>query len=204
MTRIGRSRDALVERIGAGLSLALAGIVATIGITIAGALYPGYSIHGQTISALGATGASGELVQPAATVFTLSMALSGGLVLLAAVLARSLLDRWLVGGLAVTGLGILGVAAFPAHVGPPHAIAALAAFLGGGITALLAARTTSGPIAWLSATLGTLALVALAAFLSLGGDTPLGIGGLERLVSLPIQGWTVVFGGWLLGSSKTK
>lgn len=183
----------------AGGSLVVAGTLVTIGLSAAGALYPDYSIQSQTISALGATDASGRLVQPAATVFTLTMGLAGGLVLLAAFVGRSLLDRWLQGGLAVTGLGVLGVAAFPAHVGAPHAIAALAAFVGGGVTALLAARGTGGPIAWLSAVLGAFALVALATFLALGGSTPLGPGGLERLVSLPIQCWAILFGGWLLG-----
>ncbi|ERJ04791.1 hypothetical protein HLRTI_003259, partial [Halorhabdus tiamatea SARL4B] len=57
----------------AGGALVVAGTLITIGITVAGSLYPGYSIHAQTISELGATDASGQLVQPAATVFALSM-----------------------------------------------------------------------------------------------------------------------------------
>ncbi|MFW5949950.1 MAG: DUF998 domain-containing protein [archaeon] len=188
----------------AGVSLALAGILATVGITLAGALYPDYSVHAQTISALGATDATGTLVQPAATVFTLSMGLSGLLVVVSGAVARAEHGRWLAGGLTATGLGILGVAAFPAHVGAMHFVAALVAFAGGGLTALIAAWETSGPIRWLSALLGATTLLALVTFAIFGGSTPLGVGGLERLVSLPIQCWAILYGGWLLGSDDAR
>jgi len=188
----------------AGGSLIVAGTLITIGITVAGSLYPDYSIHAQTISELAGTDASGQLVQPAAAVFTLSMGLSGGLVVLAGVTVRGVLTRRLVGGLTVTGLGVFGVAAFPVHVGAAHAIAALVAFAGGGGSALLAAWESHGAIRWLSGILGTITLLALVAFLALGGDTPLGLGGLERLVSLPIQCFTILFGGWLLGTAEGR
>lgn len=188
----------------AGGALVVAGALLTIGITVAGSLYPEYSIHAQTISELGATDASGQLVQPAATVFTLSMGVSGVLVVLAGVAARAPLGPRLAGAFTATGLGVFGVAAFPAHVGVPHAIAALVAFAGGGVTALLAAAETHGAVRWLSTVLGALTLLALVAFLALDGDTPLGIGGLERLVSLPIQCFTILFGGWLLGTTESQ
>jgi len=188
----------------AGGALVVAGALITIGITVAGSLYPGYSIHAQTISELGATDASGQLVQPAATVFTLSLGIGGGLVILAGLAARVPLGPRLAGAFTATGLGVFGVAAFPAHVGAPHAIAALVAFAGGGVTALLAASETRGAIRWLSAVLGSATLLALVAFLALGGETPLGIGGLERLVSLPIQCFMILFGGWLLGTADGR
>ncbi|MFB6162501.1 MAG: DUF998 domain-containing protein [Halococcoides sp.] len=195
-------RDAIatpIDRPGmAGTALAGAGIVLTTGITAAGALYPDYSIHGQTISALGAHDASGQLVQPAATVFTLSLAVAGALLILAAVTGRSTIDRPVAGGLALTGLGVLGVAAFPAHLGAPHAISALVAFAGGGATAVIAGFAARGPIRWLSLVLGAWALLALVAFLALFGATPLGVGGLERMIALPIQGWTILYGGWVV------
>ncbi|WP_158855450.1 DUF998 domain-containing protein [Halorhabdus sp. CUG00001] len=185
----------------AGEALAVAGTLITVGIVVAGALYPDYSIHTQTISELGATGPSGERFQPAAAVFTLAMALSGVLVVLAGTVARSELGRRLASALVITGTGVVGVAVFPLDVGGPHAIAALVAFAGGGLTALFAAWETRGAIRWLSVLFGASALVALLAFLVLGGETPLGRGGLERVVSLPIQCWTIVFGGWLIGTA---
>ncbi|WP_181687299.1 DUF998 domain-containing protein [Halorhabdus salina] len=199
LARVANSVREIERRRLAGTVLAVGGFVVIVGVTVAGTLYPGYSIHAQTISDLGGTDATGRLVQPAAAVFTLSMGVSGGLVVLAGTIGRSTLDDRLAGGLVVTGTGILGVATLPAHVGWPHALAALVAFAGGSTTAILAASTTRGAIRWLSATLGGVALLALAAFLVLGGSTPLGIGGLERLVSLPIQCWAILFGGWLLG-----
>jgi len=183
----------------AGGALAGAGLVLTAGISVAGALYPDYSIHAQTISALGGHDASGQFVQPAAAVFALTMAVAGTLLIVAGVTGWPAIDRTVSGGLCVTGLGVLGVAAFPEHLGAPHAISALVAFAGGGVTALLAARATRGPIRWLSALLGAWALVALVAFLVLFGGTPLGVGGLERLIAIPIQGWAMLFGGWLIG-----
>ena len=185
----------------AGEALAVAGTLITVGIVVAGALYPDYSIHTQTISELGATGPSGDLFQPSAAVFALTMALSGVLVVLAGTVARSELGRRLASALVITGTGVVGIAVFPLHVGVPHAIAALVAFAGGGLTALFAAWETRGAIRWLSALLGAIALVALVTFLIFGGETPLGRGGLERAVSLPIQCWTIVFGGWLIGTA---
>lgn len=186
----------------AGALLAVAGTVITIGITVAGALYPDYSIRTQTISALGATDPSGQLVQPAAMVFTLALGLSGALLVLAGLAGWSAFNQWLASGFTITGLGIFGVGVFPAHVGLVHAIAALIAFAGGALTALIAAWTTKGPIQWMSAILGGSALLALVVFLVLGGKTALGVGGLERVVSLSIQCWTILFGGWLLGHSS--
>ncbi|AWB28542.1 DUF998 domain-containing protein [Halococcoides cellulosivorans] len=188
----------------AGGALAGAGLVLTTGITVSGALYPDYSIHAQTISALGGHDASGQLVQPAALVFTLALALTGVLLIVAGVTGWPTIDRPVAGGLCLTGLGVLGVGAFPEHLGAPHAISALVAFAGGGATALGAARATRGPIRWLSALLGTWALGALVAFLVFFGDTPLGVGGLERLISIPIQGWAMVFGGWLIGGADNR
>lgn len=198
-------RDALAlatDRPGlAGGALASAGVGLTTGITAAGALYPDYSIHAQTISALGAPDASGQFVQPAASVFAVALALAGALLILAGVSGWPTIDRFVAGGLCLTGVGVLGVAAFPEHLGAIHAISALVAFAGGGTTALLAARATHGPIRWLSALLGAWALLALGAFLVYFGSTPLGVGGLERMVALPIQSWVIVYGGWLIGRS---
>ncbi|HPR66147.1 MAG TPA: hypothetical protein PLM24_03325, partial [Methanothrix sp.] len=58
----------------------------------------------------------------------------------------------------------------------------------------------------LSAGLGGIALLNLALFFALGMDSPfmeLGIGGLERWVAYPVVLWTVGFGGYLMGSSKS-
>ena len=186
----------------AGLSLVGAGTVSILGIIVAEALYPGYSASGQTISALGAAGGAGGAVRPSATIFNGAMVVSGLLTLAAAYgIHRSVERRPLTAVVVVTGLGVAGVGLFPAHTGIPHFVAALAAFAGGGLSAIVAATAVDGAFRYVSVALGVVALVALAAFLALGGSTALGIGGLERLITYPTQIWTLAFGGYLLGGS---
>lgn len=190
-------------RRGAGLSLAGVGVASVLGIVTAEALYPGYSTSRQTISALGAAGASTGPVEPSATVFNAAMIVSGLLALVAAAGLRGAGGpRTLVAVVAVTGLGVAGVGVFPAQHGAVHALAAFVTFGGGGLSAVLVATVATGPFRYVSLVLGVVALVALGAFLGLGGSTPLGIGGLERWVSYPIQLWTLAFGGYLLGGGE--
>jgi len=175
----------------------LAGAVLTmLGFTTAEAFYPGYSTSTQTISALGAADA------PAASqaVFNGVMVVVGALTLLAAYgLARADESRALAGVVAVTGVGgFAGVGLFPAQTGLPHLVAALFAFGGIGVAALLAAATWRGPFRYASAALGGLELLALVGFLALGGATPLGVGGLERWVAYLGAAWAAAFGGALL------
>jgi|AntDeeMetagen134_2_1112570.scaffolds.fasta_scaffold05711_2 hypothetical membrane protein len=184
----------------AGLALVGVGIVSTLGIITAEALYPGYSTAEQTISALGAATASGGAVQPSATIFNGAMILSGLLTLVAAYGIDRVYDlRWLTALVALTGVGVAGVGVFPAHVGALHFVAAVAAFAGGGLSAVAAAFVVPGPFRYLSGVLGVVALVALVLFVALGGSTALGIGGLERWITYPTQIWVTAFGGYLLG-----
>lgn len=184
----------------AGASLVGVGIVSTLGIITAEALYPGYDPGTQTISSLGAAYGPGGAVQPSASIFSGSMIVAGLLTLVAAYgIDRTYERRWLTAVVAATGVGVTGVGAFPEHVGALHAIAALVAFAAGGLSAIGVATVVPGPFRYLSAALGAAALVALAAFLAVGGSTPLGIGGLERLITYPTQIWVTAFGGYLLG-----
>jgi hypothetical membrane protein len=176
------------------------GCVATFGIIVAEALYPGYDPTTQTISALGAAGPGGA-AEPAATVFNASMVLSGLLVLAA---VQGLWDadtpRWLLGLLAITGLGIAGVGLFPAHLGAIHTLAAFVTFAGGGCTAIAVGWLVDAPFRYVSALLGVIALLALVVFAVRGGANPLGIGGIERLITYPVQLWGVAVGAYLLGA----
>lgn len=184
----------------AGAAFLAGGVLTMLGFTTAEALYPGYSTSTQTISALGAAGA------PAASqaVFNGAMVAAGGLTLVAAYgLARASERRALVGVVAGTGVGgFAGVGLFPAQTGLPHLVAALIAFGGIGVAALLVAATWRGPFRYASAALGTLELLALVGFLVLEGSTPLGIGGLERWVAYLGAAWAAGFGGALLAAEE--
>lgn len=184
----------------AGAAFLAGSVLTTLGFTTAEAFYPGYSTSTQTISALGAAGA------PAASraVFNGVMVVAGALTLVAAYgLARADESRALAGVVAVTGGGgFAGVGLFPAQTGLPHLVAALLAFGGIGVAALLAAATRRGPFRYASAALGVLELLALVGFLVLQGATPLGIGGLERWVAYLGAVWAAAFGGVLLAAGE--
>lgn len=181
----------------AGLALLGAGLVTLLGFVTAASLYEGYSVADQTISALGAADAP----DASATVFNLAMALAGLLAVGGAgALNRAGTDRILAGVIGVTGLGgMVGIALFPAHTGAPHLLAALIAFGGIGLTALLAGVEFEGSFARVSYILGVAELLALVGFLVLARDNPLGIGGLERWVAYLGAVWVIGFGGYLLG-----
>lgn len=185
----------------AGVALVAGGTITVLGFVTAEALFPGYSTSTQTISALGsARGTPGSRA-----VFNGTMVVAGLLLVLAASgLHRSIARRPVVGILGVTGLGIVGVGVFPSQTGIPHLLAALLAFAGLGVGALAVAWQEDGPFRWLSGVLGTFELVALVLFVTIGGRTPLGIGGLERWVAYLGLVWAVAFGGYLLAGGGTR
>lgn len=184
----------------AGAAFLAGSVFTTLGFTTAEALYPGYSTSTQTISALGAAGAPAA----AQTVFNGVMVTAGVLTLVAAFgLARADESRGLAVVVAVTGIGgFAGVGLFPAQTGLPHLVAALLAFGGIGVAALLVAATWQGPFRYASGVLGILELLALGGFLVLGGATALGIGGLERWVAYLGAVWAAGFGGALLAAGE--
>lgn len=180
----------------AGVSFVAGGAVTILGVVTAETLVPGYSTATQTISALGA--ARGTAASH--LVFNGAMVTAGLLAVVAAYgLHRVFERRLLTAVVAVTGVGgLMGVGLFPSETGLPHFVAALLAFGGIGLSALVVATTVRGPFRYVSAVLGGVELIALGLFLSLGGSTPLGIGGLERWVAYLGLVWTVAFGGFLL------
>lgn len=182
----------------AGLSLIGVGVVTILGFVTAEALYPGYSAANDTISALGATGST-----PASTlVFNGTMVFSGLLLSVGAYGLHRVYERRLLTGTALlTGLGgFVGVGLFPAQVGVVHFVAALFAFVGAGVTALVVATVVRGPFRYVSAVLGVLELLALVGFVFVGETNPLGVGGIERWVAYLGLGWAVAFGGFVLPS----
>lgn len=180
----------------AGLSFVGAGTVLTLGFVSAAALYPGYSMADDTISALGAAGGTAE----STLVFNGAMILAGLLAVLAAYgLYRVYENAIFSGVLAVTAVGgYIGVGVFPAQTGFPHFLAAMIAFVGTGVAALVTAAVVRGPFRYLAGVLGIAELVALLLFVGLGAANPLGIGGLERWVAYLGVVWAIAFGGYLL------
>lgn len=199
-----RSGWASDVRLGGAL-LVLAGAVLLLGIITAEATYPAaYSTGNNAISDLGGTEPPNSVVlQPSATVFDATMILAGLLVTFAsAFVHRAFGLRSVTIPVVVLGVGATGVGVFPGYTGTPHAIFALMTFISGGVAALLSARVTRGPLRFVSAALGAIALGALASYVVLGDASPsavLGPGGLERWIAYPILLWVTAFGGFVAG-----
>ena len=187
----------------AGGILLAAGSVILMAIITAEALYPApYTTGGNEISDLGGARPPEALVfQPSATIFNVAMIVVGLAVIAAAVLAHRGLGRWvLTVPLGLLGIGALGVGLFPGTTGTPHALAAMVTFVAGGLACVAGGVVTAGPFRWLSVALGSISLLTLASYMTLGDGAPLaglGVGGVERWVVYPIVLWIVGFGGYL-------
>jgi len=190
----------------AGASLFLAGAVAFMGIITAEVLYPGYSTR-QDISDLGSTIPPNPVVhEPSSTLFNTTMMVTGLLLLVGVYfLHRAWQRRDLTIPFALFGLAVFFVGLFPGYRMPWHGLAAMVAFISGGLTLVLAARVVTRPFAYLSAALGVLSLLVLASAIFLDTASPLlvmGRGGVERWVVYPILLWILAFGGYLLGDGE--
>jgi len=186
----------------AGTLLFLAGFIALMGIITGEIFYPsGYSTGNSEISDLGSTRPPETLIyQPSAAIFNGTMILTGILVLAGAFFAyRAGWELWSSLLLALVGTGILGVGIFPGNVGTLHGLSAMLTFIGGGIAAVMSARSLYGPFRFIAVLLGCITLLAL---LSLGVLIPLlGDGGAERWIAYPIIFWLTGLGGYFLGEA---
>jgi hypothetical membrane protein len=196
-------------RLGGGLLL-LAGAAILLGIISAEALYPStFSTGANEISDLGGTRPPDSVIlQPSATIFDLTMALIGVLIMAGSWFVHGAFGRRSVTiPIAVLGVGALGVGLFPGNTGNPHAIFAMVTFISGGIAAVSATRVTSAPFRYLSFLLGAVSLGTLGTYLLLGDASPmavLGIGGVERWIVYPVVLWITAFGGYLCGRADGR
>ncbi|MGD2248264.1 MAG: DUF998 domain-containing protein [Candidatus Methanofastidiosia archaeon] len=164
-------------------------------LLIAEAVYPDYSISKDYISLLG-TGKTGYI-------FNFAVALFGVTILACTYyIHKEFQFKVFTVFLALTGIGALGVGLFPMDsIEIIHAIAALFAFLFGGLSAIVSYKLGNRPFSYFSVALGVMSLVALGLFICrtcLG----IGIGGMERMVAYPVVLWGVGFGGSLMSDGK--
>lgn len=173
-----------------------------LGIAIAEALYPGYSISGNYISDLG-SGPSAMLFNP--SIFILGLLAATGSCFLRG--AQGLKGTSIF--LALMAAGAMGVGVFTQGHVYFHSIFAIMAFLFGGLAAVASARALDRPFSLISIALGAMSLGALALFsagiVSSGSMTSnvacdsafylgLGPGGMERMILYPAIMWLAGFG----------
>lgn len=202
--------EAARSRLVGGALLTLAGAGILMGSITAEALYPRlYTTHDDTLSHLGATEPPNSIVlQPSASIFDLTMLVTGVMILGAAWFVwRGTRSRIVAIPIGALGAGVLGVGLFPLTSPTQHTLVALVAFYAAGVAAICSARLTRTPLRQLSLGLGAVSLVAITAGLFLshwGPVAALGEGGIERWNAYPALLWMVAFGGWLMASPDDR
>lgn len=175
--------------------LFVGGVQFLLVVTIAEALYPGYSISENWISDLG--------VGTTAILFNSSVFLLGSFMVVGAYYFRRTCGSRFFILLIITGVGAMGVGLFPENFGIVHGISSLVTFVSGGLSAIMAHRLQKPPLSYFSALLGAMSLLAYAFSIS-GTYLGLGRGGMERMIAYPILLWIVGFGSYLIGGAKDK
>jgi hypothetical membrane protein len=186
----------------AGALVFVGGSQFALGMLVAEALYPGYSIPQNYISDLGAG--------PSASIFNSSVFLLGLMVVVSAYFVRrSFRNRLVTGLLVLSGAGAMGVGVFPENYPAMHEIVSDIAFIFGGLLPIAACKLVRRPFSYLSAVMGVVSLSAMVLLsaqysFSLGEQyfVGLGPGGMERMIVYPMLLWQVAFGGCLMASSQ--
>jgi hypothetical membrane protein len=165
-----------------------------LGLVIAEALYPGYSISTNYISDLG--------VGPSQMIFNSSVFLLGLLLILGTYfLNRAVNFEVLIVLLTLTAIGAMGVGVFTEHYGTIHLIVSLIAFLFGSLSAMASSKLLKSPFSLVAVILGLMSLAAIV-LSGLNVDLGLGGGGMERMILYPILAWGIGFGGHLTAQAE--
>ncbi len=177
-----------------------------LGIVIAEALYPGYSVSANYVSDLG--------VGPSSSLFNASVFLLGALILSGVLsLRKSQSFKTVNTFLLLMALGTMGVGLFSKDNTLVHGAVSSFAFLFSALSAIASVKALSMPLSVISAILGFMTLGALALFsigMVVSGSLTsteaidseyylgLGPGGMERMIVYPGLIWLAAFGGHLL------
>jgi hypothetical membrane protein len=174
----------------AGVLIFIAASQFILGLIVAEALYPGYSISTNYISDLG--------VGPSSLVFNMSIFLLGLLSLIGTYfLYRAYNPKVITILLIITALASMGVGIFTENSEPMHMFVSFFAFLFSGLSAIFSYRLMKHPLSIIVILLGLMSLSAL--FLFIGNFyLGLGSGGMERMILYPILIWMIGFGGFLI------
>jgi hypothetical membrane protein len=181
-----------------------------LGLIVAEALYPSYSVSDNYISDLG--------VGPSSLVFNSSVFLLGLILLIGIYFLRNITDFKTVNLLLVLmAVGAMGAGVFTKDFTIVHGALSSMAFLFAGLSAIASFRVVKMPLSLISIVLGVMALGALALFswglVTSGSLTSniaydsifflgLGPGGMERMIVYPALMWLAGFGGYLVAQQE--
>lgn len=196
----------------AGVLFLVAGAQFVLGLTVAEALYPGYSLAEKYISDLG--------IGPSAVIFNSSAFLLGLLLLIGTYFLRDISNSKIISMLLfLTAFGAMGIGVFTKNMPLAHGAVASAAFFFAGLSAISSFRLLKKPLSLISLILGIMTLAALALFSSgmitsgsltsnIAYDSDfymgLGPGGIESMIVYPAVIWLIMFSGYLITHPDNK
>ena len=192
----------------AGIIIIIGSIQFFLAITLAEALFPGYSVSKNSLSHLGG---SIPIVEPSAMIFNASVIIFGLLGILAVYLIlKSGGCRLFSACLLISSLGAIGVGLLPEYTGSIHLFFAFTTFLFGSLATIFSYRLGLNiPMIIVSMVLGIGSLIAVILVFVYGlasVSNPLvaylGMGGNERLIAYPIILYLTALGGYLTSRGK--
>ena len=190
----------------AGTLFFIAATQFVLGLTVAEALYPGFSMSAYYISDLG--------IGPSALIFNSSAFLLGLLLLIGTYFLRHVPGFKTVNiMLTLMALGAMGIGIFTKNYRVAHGAVASMAFFFAGLTAITSSKVLKKPLSLIRIILGIMTLAALALF-SIGMFTSgsltsdiaydsnfylgLGPGGMEHMIIYPVGMWLAGFSWYLV------
>ena len=211
----------------AGTLMLIAGIQFVLGVHIAESTYPGYSVNQNLISDLGATvrftesGVTTIIQQPASLIFTIIVFIVGAFATISAYLIfRATKAKRFVMFMGLFGIAMVGIAAFSEVFTLIHGVFSLIAFFSFALAAIFSFKFHKRPMNYISVILGVIPLIAIVLLelsqlgqilpemgLSASGlpsfNTPIGSGGMERMIAYPMMLWLVMFGASLIAAPES-
>jgi len=196
----------------AGMLFFIAATQFVLGLAIAEASYPGYSMSANYISDLG--------IGPSAVIFNSSAFLLGLLLLIGTYFLRYASNFKTANMLLfLMAIGAMGIGVFTKHYRTAHGAVATMAFFFAGLSAITSSKVLKKPLSVTSIILGMMTLGALALF-SIGMVTSgsltsdiaynsnfylgLGPGGMEHMIIYPAGLWLAGFSWHLLTQQETQ
>jgi hypothetical membrane protein len=174
----------------AGVLFFIAATQFVLGLIVAEALYPGYSISTNYISDLG--------IGPSAMIFNVSIFLLGLLSIIGIYFLYRVYNlKVIIILFTIAALAAMGVGIFTENSESMHTLASIVVFLFSGLSAISSYKVTKYPFNIIVILLGLTSLLAMILFMGniyLG----LGVGGMERMIVYPILIWMIGFGGFLI------
>lgn len=186
----------------AGIIMIVSFVQFFMAINLAETQFPGYSTTKNTLSDLAG---SMPPVEPAATIFNVSIILAGILAIIAVILIlKSGGCRLFSSSLILSSLGAIGVGLFPGYTGSIHLFFAMMTFIFGSLALLFSYRLGINiPMVIVSMIMGLFSLGIIISLLTWGygiGNPVvalLGVGGTERFIVYPYVLYLIALGGYL-------